>query len=71
MFSLSDLLAIYFKNFFFIYRKSKEDGKKNCEPSVKDEAEPIFTLDEQDFVPHFQRVAVSGEDTSGVSTYLE
>lgn len=26
----------------------------------------VVTFDEHDFVPHFQRVSISGEDTSGV-----
>lgn len=26
----------------------------------------IISIDEHDFVPHFQRVSISGEDTSGV-----
>ena len=30
-----------------------------------------FEIDENDFVPHFQRVAISGEDTSSVLEDLE
>lgn len=37
--------------------------------SVMGDVHPDETLpfDEHDFVPHFQRVSISGEDTSGVS----
>ncbi|XP_023708984.1 AMP deaminase 2 isoform X4 [Cryptotermes secundus] len=49
--------------------KDLEDRRSHYEPSVgavPDEAEHSFKLEEHDFVPHFQRVSVSGEDTSGV-----
>ncbi|XP_065167724.1 AMP deaminase 2 isoform X3 [Atheta coriaria] len=44
-----------------------EDRKSHYEPSVgaPDDITKA-TLDEHDFVPHFQRVSISGEDTSGV-----
>ncbi|XP_014246157.1 AMP deaminase 2 [Cimex lectularius] len=47
-------------------------GKRsNYEPSVVGsvtdaEGDKAFNIDEHDFVPHFQRVSISGEDTSGV-----
>ncbi|GLV42221.1 AMP deaminase [Carabus blaptoides fortunei] len=49
--------------------REQEDRKSHYEPSVGaavDETEHCFQLDEHDFVPHFQRVSISGEDTSGV-----
>lgn len=49
--------------------REQEDRKSHYEPSVGaavDETENCFQLDEHDFVPHFQRVSISGEDTSGV-----
>lgn len=49
--------------------KDLEDRRSHYEPSigaVPDEVEHAFKLEEHDFVPHFQRVSVSGEDTSGV-----
>jgi hypothetical protein len=53
--------------------KDLEDRRSHYEPSVgavPDEVEHVFKLEEHDFVPHFQRVSVSGEDTSGVSTHM-
>lgn len=35
--------------------------------SQADDTEGPSKFDEHDFVPHFQRVNISGEDTSGVS----
>ncbi|XP_069697744.1 AMP deaminase 2 isoform X3 [Periplaneta americana] len=49
--------------------KDLEDRRSHYEPSigaVPDEGEHPFKLEEHDFVPHFQRVSISGEDTSGV-----
>ncbi|XP_021942583.1 AMP deaminase 2 isoform X4 [Zootermopsis nevadensis] len=49
--------------------KDLEDRRSHYEPSigtVPDEGDHAFKLEEHDFVPHFQRVSVSGEDTSGV-----
>ncbi|XP_059471605.1 AMP deaminase 2 isoform X2 [Neocloeon triangulifer] len=46
-----------------------EDRRSQYEPSVgvvPDDGDHAFKLDEHDFVPHFQRVSISGEDTSGV-----
>lgn len=38
------------------------------EPSLgmPDEAEKDLDKDDHDYVPHFQRVSITGEDTSGV-----
>jgi len=48
----------------------EEDKRSHYEPSlvgtVADENDRLFKLDEHDFVPHYQRVYISGEDTSGV-----
>lgn len=33
-----------------------------------DEIDHGYKIEEHDFVPHFQRVSISGEDTSGVSS---
>ncbi|XP_063222825.1 AMP deaminase 2 isoform X2 [Bacillus rossius redtenbacheri] len=49
--------------------KDLEDRRSHYEPSVgpvPDEADHHFDLEEHDYVPHFQRVSISGEDTSGV-----
>ncbi|CAH1112397.1 unnamed protein product [Psylliodes chrysocephalus] len=46
--------------------KQLEDKRSHYEPSLKG-AEEVDDLDEHDlYVPHFQRVSISGEDTSGV-----
>ncbi|XP_057652881.1 AMP deaminase 2 isoform X3 [Diorhabda carinulata] len=46
--------------------KVLEDKRSQYEPSVQGTAE-VEELDEHDlYVPHFQRVSISGEDTSGV-----
>jgi len=53
--------------------KDLEDRRSHYEPSigaVPDEVEHAFKLEEHDFVPHFQRVSISGEDTSGVSSFV-
>ena len=53
--------------------KDLEDRRSHYEPSigaVPDEVEHTFKLEEHDFVPHFQRVSVSGDDTSGVSSFV-
>ncbi|KAG8247206.1 AMP deaminase 3 [Homalodisca vitripennis] len=48
--------------------KDIEEKRSHYEPSfVGSVHEELFKLDEHDFVPHFQRVAISGEDTSGIS----
>lgn len=47
--------------------KVLEDRKSHYEPSVAGAPAQIEELDENDlYVPHFQRVSISGEDTSGV-----
>ncbi|XP_067012263.1 AMP deaminase 2 isoform X2 [Anabrus simplex] len=49
--------------------KDIEDKRSHYEPSlgpVPDDTDHSFKLEEHDFVPHFQRVSISGEDTSGV-----
>lgn len=44
-----------------------QDKRSHYEPSVPGAAE-VVELDDHDlYVPHFQRVSISGEDTSGVS----
>lgn len=55
--------------------KDIEDKRSHYEPSflgsVADENDhATFKIDEHDFVPDFQRVSISGEDTSGVSSGL-
>lgn len=57
--------------FVFCCRVAREleERSSRYEPSVgaaPDDSEHPFKLDEHDFVPHFQRVSISGEDTSGV-----
>ncbi|XP_011708010.1 PREDICTED: AMP deaminase 2 isoform X1 [Wasmannia auropunctata] len=50
--------------------KDLEERRSHYEPSlhtgVPDDIDHSFKIEENDFVPHFQRVSVSGEDTSGV-----
>ncbi|KAJ9573863.1 hypothetical protein L9F63_008723, partial [Diploptera punctata] len=49
--------------------KDYEDRRSHYEPSLgvaPDETEHPFKLEEQDFVPHYQRVSISGEHTIGV-----
>lgn len=47
--------------------RALEDRRSHYEPSVAGAAE-LDELDDHDlYVPHFQRVSISGEDTSGVS----
>ncbi|VEN63673.1 unnamed protein product [Callosobruchus maculatus] len=50
-----------------INTKFLEDRKSHCEPSVTGLVAPVEDLEDHDlYVPHFQRVSISGEDTSGV-----
>lgn len=42
-----------------------EIDRHSIAPEVH-QADDAISLDEHDFVPHFQRVSISGEDTSGV-----
>jgi AMP deaminase len=53
-----------FPNFQLFYRRVMEIDRH----SLVAEANPddTISIDEHDFVPHFQRVSISGEDTSGV-----
>ncbi|CAD6229898.1 GSCOCG00006629001-RA-CDS [Cotesia congregata] len=49
--------------------KDLEERRSHYEPSLgpaADDNDYPFNLEENDFVPHFQRVSISGEDTSGV-----
>lgn len=50
--------------------KDLEERRSHYEPSlhpgVPDDIDHSFKIEENDFVPHFQRVSISGEDTSGV-----
>lgn len=44
-----------------------EDRKSHYEPSIPGVTVDVDELDDHDlYVPHFQRVSISGEDTSGV-----
>lgn len=54
---------------YIMVAKDIEDKRSHYEPSVVGsnlEETDTFKFDEHDFVPHFQRVSISGEDTSGV-----
>lgn len=59
-----------FCKFFSRAAKDLEERRSHYEPSlgtnVADEHDHPFKFEENDFVPHFQRVSISGEDTSGV-----
>jgi len=50
--------------------KDLEERRSHYEPSlhpgVSDDLDSSLKFEENDFVPHFQRVSISGEDTSGV-----
>ncbi|KAF3422418.1 hypothetical protein E2986_11305 [Frieseomelitta varia] len=54
--------------------KDLEERRSHYEPSlgpgIPDDVDHLFNLEENDFVPHFQRVSISGEDTSGVDTHI-
>ena len=64
-------MYLYYSCYFFFHRVAKdiEDKSSHYEPSIDSNLEETdtFKFDEHDFVPHFQRVSISGEDTSGVS----
>ena len=50
--------------------KDLEERRSHYEPSLgptPDDSDHLFALEENDFVPHFQRVSISGEYTVGVS----
>lgn len=51
-------------------RVQKELEEKKSILGNEPEEDLISQINEYDFVPHYQRVAVSGEDTSGVSLIL-
>ncbi|XP_044013715.1 AMP deaminase 2 isoform X5 [Aphidius gifuensis] len=48
--------------------KDLEERRSHYEPSIGPGPDDLdhFNIEENDFVPHFQRVSISGEDTSGV-----
>lgn len=55
------------KNFrfnFSFFNRVMEIDRHSLAPEVNQD--DAFSIDEHDFVPHFQRVSISGEDTSGV-----
>lgn len=56
---------------FFSIKRGLSDRRSHYEPSVPGEEQPDQgILDEHDvYVPHFQRVSISGEDTSGVCVF--
>lgn len=63
------------KNFYLLIllhinycRVQKELQEKRSILGTEDD-DSIYQLNEHDYVPHYQRVAVSGEDTSGVSLF--
>ncbi|XP_017786581.1 PREDICTED: AMP deaminase 2 isoform X3 [Nicrophorus vespilloides] len=45
--------------------KALEERKSHYEPSLGQADDAACIIDEHDLVPHFQRVSISGEDTSG------
>ena len=55
--------------FYFCYSATRDLEEKRSHfdgLSQVDDTEGPSKFDEHDFVPHFQRVNISGEDTSGV-----
>lgn len=50
----------------FCNYRAFEDRRSHYEPSVAGAAEVDDLDDHELYVPHFQRVSISGEDTSGV-----
>ena len=52
------------------YAKSELD-RRSEKPSPEEEDAAAADIDDYDYVPHFQRVSISGEDTSGVRTHFE
>lgn len=44
-------------------------GGRTGPNSIRDDQDYRFNIDELDFVPHFQRVSISGEDTCQVSSH--
>lgn len=43
-------------------------GGRTGPNSIRDDQDYRFNIDEHDYVPHFQRVSISGEDTCQVSS---
>lgn len=71
---MESLISIYYQAVLFTLfdraAKDLEERRSHYEPSlhpVPDDTDHSFKIEENDFVPHFQRVSISGEDTSGVS----
>lgn len=64
-------VIFFFSKYHYRAAKDLEERRSHYEPSigpgVPDDIDHPFGLEENDFVPHFQRVSISGEDTSGVS----
>lgn len=59
-----------FVSLLTLFCRVLEDRKSHYEPSITGAPAQIEELDEHDlYVPHFQRVSISGEDTSGVSSF--
>ena len=52
--------------FLIFCRVQKELEEKKSILGNEPEEDLISQINEYDYVPHYQRVAVSGEDTSGV-----
>lgn len=50
----------------FLSRRALEDRQSTIAVGETAHTSDDFTLDDQEIVPHFQRVSISGEDTSGV-----
>lgn len=48
-----------------------EERRSHYEVSLGTAMPTDIELEENDFVPHFQRVSISGEDTSGVCVKLD
>jgi len=71
---ISSLKSQQFHFLFNRAAKDLEERRSHYEPSlhpgVPDDIDHSFKIEENDFVPHFQRVSISGEDTSGVSLRL-
>lgn len=51
-------------NFDFLSCRVMEIDRQSLAPEFN--PDDTISIDEHDFVPHFQRVSISGEDTSGV-----
>lgn len=51
---------------FLVYHRALEDKQSTIAVGETAHTSDDITLDDHDIVPHFQRVSISGEDTSGV-----